>query len=139
MKPLVLALALAATSAMAADPVAVFKNATCGCCSKWIEHLEKAGYEVRSKDVEALNAVKARYGVPMELRSCHTAVVGGYVIEGHVPAADIQRLLREKPAVAGLAVPGMPMGSPGMEGPTSERYEVVSFTREGKTAVFARH
>lgn len=134
-----LALAMSAGHAIAAEPIAVFKSSTCGCCTQWIDHLRKSGFEVRSTDIETMNAVKARFGVPPEMRSCHTAVVDGYVIEGHVPASDIQRLLRERPKVAGLAAPGMPLGSPGMEGPRSEPYSVMSFTKDGTSAVFAKH
>lgn len=134
-----LAFALSTGLAIAAESIAVFKSSTCGCCTKWIDHLRENGFEVRSTDTEAMNAVKARYGVPVEMRSCHTAEVGGYVIEGHVPASDIRRLLKERPKVAGLAAPGMPPGSPGMEGPNPEPYSVMSFTKDGKSAVFAKH
>jgi hypothetical protein len=118
-------------------PVQVFKDATCGCCSVWVEHLRRKGFAPTSENVADINAVKAKYGVPPQTRSCHTAVVGGYVIEGHVPAAEIQRLLKEKPKVAGLAVPGMPIGSPGMEGPNARPYDVLTFDKAGKTAVYS--
>ena len=117
----------------------VYKSPTCGCCSKWIEHLEANGFQVESEDLLDLRALKQTNGIPPRLGSCHTAIVEGYVIEGHVPAQDISRLLEERPAVAGLAVPGMPIGSPGMEGPNPERYEVLSFDGGGKTSVFATH
>lgn len=121
----------------------VYKAASCGCCKSWVEKMRAAGFEVRVTDLEddALQAEKRKRGVGENLASCHTAVVNGYVVEGHVPAADIKRLLAEKPAVSGLAAPGMPRGSPGMEMPGGQKdaYDVVSFTRAGKTAVFARH
>ena len=123
---------------LAPPEVTVYKSPTCGCCKKWVDHLRANGFTVRANDVTDVDAYKTRYGVPAALGSCHTAVVGGYAIEGHVPADLIHRLLKEKPKVVGLAVPGMPMGSPGMEGPTAERYEVLSFTRDGTTRVFAR-
>lgn len=122
-----------------ATPIAVYKDAACGCCAKWIAHLEAHGFRARVTDTGKMSAIKAQHGVPAELRSCHTAVVGGYVIEGHVPAADVKRLLAQKPKVAGLAAAGMPLGSPGMEGGASQPYDVVAFTRDGKTSVFARH
>lgn len=134
-----LTMSLSVAHALAAEEITVFKSPTCGCCAKWIEHLRSNGYEVRVSNVEAMNAVKARFNVPAEVRSCHTAMVGGYVIEGHVPASDIQRLLKEKPKVAGLAAPGMPLGAPGMEGAKAEPYSVMSFTKDGASAVFARH
>lgn len=104
-------------------------------------HLRQHGFTVRTTDVEDIAAVKAARGVPRELQSCHTAVVEGYVIEGHVPAADVQRLLKERPAVLGLAVPGMPIGSPGMEveGAASQRYNVMAFDKEGQSRLFASH
>jgi len=134
-----LTLTLSVAHAFAAEEITVFKSATCGCCGKWIEHLRKSGYNVRVSNVEAMSAVKARFNVPAEMSSCHTAVIGGYVIEGHVPASDIQRLLKEKPKVAGLAAPGMPPGAPGMEGSRAEPYSVMSFTKDGGSAVFAKH
>ncbi len=118
--------------------VTVYRTATCGCCKNWEEHLRTHGFRVESHEVDDLPAVKVRHGVPARLASCHTAVVGGYVVEGHVPADLVRRILDERPEVAGLAVPGMPMGSPGMEGPRSDPYEVVSFDRAGNTSVYAR-
>jgi hypothetical protein len=123
-----------------APVIEVFKTATCGCCALWVKHLEANGFRTKVTDVDDLTQVKAKYGVPGRLQTCHTGVVEGYVVEGHVPAADVQRLIREKPAVAGLAVPGMPIGSPGMEaGSTMQRYDVLTFTKQGQTAVFASH
>ena len=126
-------------AAAALPEVVVYKSPTCGCCTEWVAHLRRHGFRVRSEDVAELQPVKARHGVPPELQSCHTALVGGYVVEGHVPADLVERLLRERPKVAGIAVPGMPVGSPGMEvpGARAERYRVLTFDRDGKTEVFA--
>jgi hypothetical protein len=117
--------------------VLVYKSPTCGCCNGWIEHLEAAGFTVEARDSRELMTVKRDAGVPVELSSCHTALVGGYVVEGHVPAEHLKSLLADEPEVAGIAVPGMPIGSPGMEGPDPEPYEVYSFTHDGGTAVYA--
>ncbi len=126
-----------------AAPVAVtvYKNAQCGCCRSWVEHLRKEGFTVTANDVDDLAAIKRKLGVPASLASCHTAVVGAYVVEGHVPAADIRKLLAEKPKLAGIGVPGMPVGSPGMEVPglPADKYDVTAFTKEGKQRVFASH
>jgi len=119
--------------------ITVYKDASCGCCKSWIEHLIKHGYRVDAKDSDDMTEIKRSLGVPEALTSCHTAVVNGYLIEGHVPAADIARLLKTKPKVAGLAVPGMPMGSPGMEGPRTQKYDVLSFDKAGKTKIFASY
>lgn len=137
------AAAMSAAAHESAAPIAVivYKNAQCGCCKNWVEHLRKAGFEVTAKDVNDLSAIKNKLGVPSALASCHTAIVGQYVVEGHVPAADIKRLLDEKPKVAGIGVPGMPVGSPGMEmpGTPADRYDVVAFAKDGKQRVFASH
>ena len=123
-----------------ATQITVFKDPNCGCCKSWVEHLRKHGFAVAVRDTSDVSGAKRSGHVPQQLHSCHTAFVNGYVIEGHVPAADIQRLLTEKPKVAGLAVPGMPVGSPGMEmGARADSYEVVAFNRDGATRVFARH
>lgn len=124
--------------------IQVYKTPTCGCCSKWIDHLRAAGFEVEATDLPDLTRLKATNGVPRSLASCHTGLVEGYVLEGHVPAGDVERLLEERPAIAGLAVPGMPMGSPGMEHPDPRRheaYDVVAFgTKDaGGTRVWASH
>ncbi|HEY8548771.1 MAG TPA: DUF411 domain-containing protein [Vicinamibacterales bacterium] len=118
----------------------VWKSATCGCCAKWNEHMAAAGFEVASTDVPDVNAVKDKHGVPPQLRSCHTGLVGGYVLEGHVPADVVQKLLKERPSdVVGIAVPGMPAGSPGMEVPggRTDSYQIIAFDRNGKTRVYA--
>lgn len=123
-----------------AKEATVYKSATCGCCKKWVEHLQKSGYTVTSHDVPDVAVYKTRYGVPAALGSCHTAVVsGGYVVEGHVPADLIDKLVVERPQdIIGLAVPGMPQGSPGMETGSVEHYDVLGFNKAGKTRVFAR-
>lgn len=121
--------------------VTVYKNAQCGCCNSWVEHLRKEGFSVTAKDVDDLTAIKRKLGIPASLGSCHTAVVGSYVVEGHVPAVDVRRMLRERPKIAGIGVAGMPVGSPGMEvaGMAADRYEVMAFTKDGKQRVFASH
>lgn len=134
------AVAPAPAHARAKEPViTVYRDPNCGCCKNWIAYLIKHGFKVVDKTSDDMPEIKSGLGVPDDLRSCHTGVVNGYVIEGHVPAADIARLLKEKASVAGLAVPGMPMGSPGMEGSRVDRYDVISFRKDGKTAVFAKH
>jgi hypothetical protein len=123
-----------------ARTVAVFKSPTCGCCSKWNEHMTAAGYAVTSRDLQDVAAKKDEYRIPSNLRSCHTAVVGGYVVEGHVPADVVAKLLAEKPAgVVGIAVPGMPVGSPGMESADGFKtpYQVMAFTKDGQSRVYA--
>jgi hypothetical protein len=112
--------------------ITVHKDPTCGCCSGWVEHLQRAGFEIKVLDTKDLDAVKQRFGVPEDLAACHTAEVSTYVVEGHVPAAALKRFLAEKPTATGLAVPGMPIGSPGMEGGTPEPYEVVLFGPAGR-------
>jgi len=136
-------LALAAAGARlgraAAKPaIAVHKSPTCGCCGAWVEHVRASGYAATVQDVEDLSPIKRKLGVPRTLQSCHTAVVEGYVIEGHVPADLIDRLLAERPTVVGIAVPGMPIGSPGMEvpGQAAERYQVLAFDQKGRATVF---
>ena len=123
--------------------VEVYKDPSCGCCAKWVAHLEAAGFTTKVTEMPnaKLADFKTAHGVPQAARSCHTGLVGGYAIEGHVPAADIHRLLKDKPAVVGLAVPGMPIGSPGMEveGMKPAPYDVVTFDKQGATKVFASH
>lgn len=111
--------------------IQVFKSPTCGCCSMWVDHLAENGFEVEAKDVDDLNGIKQMAGVPGHLQACHTAVIDGYTIEGHIPASAIKKLLAERPAVKGLAVPGMPAGSPGMPSPRPEPYDVVAFGENG--------
>ena len=107
--------------------ITVHKDPSCGCCSGWVQHVQKAGFVTKVFDTNDIDAVKKRLGVPNDLAACHTAEVGGYVIEGHVPAAALRRFLAEKPQAKGLPVPGMPIGSPGMEGGKPEKYDVVLF------------
>ncbi len=123
----------------AVPAVSVSKLVECGCCDQWAEHLRKNGFAVSVREVPDLAPVRKKYGVSRDFGTCHVAMVEGYVVEGHVPAADIRRLLRERPKVAGLAVPGMPAGSPGMEGPRSDPYEVLAFERSGAARVYARY
>lgn len=126
-------------SGKAADEtVLVYKTPTCGCCQKWVDHLDDAGFDVEVRNLTSLAAIKNELGLPRQLASCHTAVVDGYVIEGHVPAVHVQRLLEERPAIKGIAVAGMPIGSPGMEGPNPQAYDVVAFDAAGSTSVYAR-
>ncbi len=129
----------AAATAVAAtgDTIEVWKDANCGCCKSWVEHMEKHGFTVIAHDTPNLTPIKQKNGVGADLVSCHTGVIHGYAVEGHVPADLVRKMIDEKPAIAGLAVPGMPMGSPGMEGPTSQPYDVIAFTRDGKRTVYA--
>jgi hypothetical protein len=127
-------------TAASTTKVTVFKDPNCGCCQQWVQHLRKHSFEVAVRDTSDVSGVKRTGRVPEQLHSCHTAFVGGYVVEGHVPAADIQRMLRDKPRIAGIAVGGMPAGSPGMEvGARKDPYDVIAFDRDGTTRVFARH
>ncbi len=127
------------TAQSAAPTIVVYKTPTCGCCTKWVEHLQANGFTVMAQNRDDLAPIRAQHGVPQRLLSCHTALVGSYIVEGHVPADDVKKLLAEKPAVKGIAVPGMPLGSPGMEHPTPQRYDTLAFTADGQTTVFARH
>lgn len=132
---------LAQTKPDAGPAVSVYKTPTCGCCAKWVDHMKSAGFQMTVTDMpkESLDTVKGKHKVPAAVHSCHTAVVDGYVIEGHVPASEVKRLLKERPQATGIAVPGMPLGSPGMEvsGVTAQPYNVMSFDADGKTRVFA--
>ena len=131
---------LASFQLQAAGPqVHVFKTKTCGCCGKWVEHMKANGFTPIVQDVPSTAEYRIKYGVPDKLMSCHTATVGGYTVEGHVPAADIHSLLKKRPKAKGLAVPGMPMGSPGMEGPRREAYSVLLFQEDGRISVFQKH
>jgi hypothetical protein len=127
-------------SSSAAEPteIQVYKSPTCGCCTKWVDHLRDNGFSVTVTELNDVTPIKLENGVPRRLASCHTAIVEGYIVEGHVPAADVRRLLSDRPKISGLAVPGMPVGSPGMEGPNPERYQVLSFG-VGGTRVFSEH
>ena len=143
------ALALVVSGGSASQPappgprtvVTVYKSPTCGCCSKWVDHVRQAGFtaKVTEMDDAALDALKNKLGVPRTAQSCHTALIGGFVVEGHVPAAEITRLLKEKPAIQGIAVGGMPVGSPGMEVPGTQPrpYNVVTFDKQGGVRVFS--
>lgn len=127
-------------SAAHAATLTVHKSASCGCCAKWVEHVQKHGFSVKVVNVDDIMAVKAKAGIPDRLASCHTSMVGGYVVEGHVPAADIKKLLAQKPKAKGIVVPGMPMGSPGMEhGDHRAPFQTLLLKADGTTAVFARH
>ena len=133
-------LALLACAQATAQTIDVVKSPYCGCCAQWVEYLRVNGFTVRVTDVEDVTPVARQHGVPNQLRSCHTATVEGYALEGHVPVEDIRRLLAERPQAAGLAVPGMPIGSPGMEqGDRRQPYATVLFHRDGRQQVFARH
>jgi hypothetical protein len=120
--------------------VKVYKSPTCGCCVKWADQLQASGFRVETVNVRDVIPIKKQLGVPPQLGSCHTAVVNGYVVEGHVPIVDILRLLRERPETTGIAVPGMPIGSPGMEGPNPQPYKVYAFEKStGKIDEYATH
>ena len=136
--------ALLAATAQAAPTkqpdVHVWKSPTCGCCTAWVDHMRKAGFVVNITEVDDTGPTRKRLGMPAKLGSCHTALVGGYVLEGHVPADDVKRLLRNKTAGLGLSVPGMPVGSPGMEmGPRLDPYDVLLVQRDGSTSVFSHY
>lgn len=131
------AAAVATTPPPRGPAITVYKSPSCGCCANWVDHLRAAGFAVTVRDTSDVGVVKTARGVPPALASCHTAVAAGYVFEGHVPADLIRRFLKEAPAAAGLAVPGMPAGSPGMEGPSPVRYDVVTFDSRGRTSVYA--
>jgi hypothetical protein len=120
-----------------ADTIEVWKDPNCGCCKSWVEHMRKHGFTVIAHDTADMTPVKQRNKVGADLASCHTGVIRGYTIEGHVPADLVRKMLDEKPAIAGLAVPGMPMGSPGMEGGRADKYDVIAFTADGGRKVYA--
>ena len=126
--------------AHASPTIEVYKSPTCGCCNAWIDHLKENGLEVKSYNTSNVTPFKIQLGVPQQLTSCHTAIVDGYAIEGHVPAQDIHRLLKERPDILGLTVPGMPVGSPGMEmGNRKDPYTVLTFDQQGKTSPFSQY
>lgn len=128
-------------AATPAEKVTVYKTSSCGCCRLWVDHMKANGFDVQAIDVSAgdVRAVSRAAGLPEDGASCHTSKIGNYVVEGHVPAADIKRMLKEKPAIAGIAAPGMPQGSPGMEQGSKEPYDVVAFTKDGKMTVYSKH
>ncbi|MBI4887509.1 MAG: DUF411 domain-containing protein [Acidobacteria bacterium] len=124
-----------------APTVEVYKSPTCGCCANWVKHLQQHGFKTQVTETDDITGIKTKNKVPARVQSCHTAIVDGYVLEGHVPAADLQRLLKERPAVLGLAVPGMPIGSPGMEVPNmkAQAFDVIAFDKQGQLKVYASH
>lgn len=138
-RALVAASLLVLGSVAHAATLTVMKSPACGCCAKWIEHAEKHGFTVKVVNVDDIMAVKAKAGIPDEFASCHTTMVGGYVVEGHVPAADIKKLLAQKPKAKGIAVPGMPGGSPGMEHSGKQPFQTLLLKADGSTSVFAQH
>lgn len=124
----------------ALPPIASYRSASCGCCKGWVQHMRANGFEVKDAVVSDIDVIRRRLGVPTRLISCHTAQVAGYFLEGHVPAADVKRLLRTRPLVLGLAVPGMVLGTPGMEAVTvAKPYSVLAFTKTGRTSLFSRY
>jgi hypothetical protein len=136
---LLLVLGASVGHGQAGTAVTMYKQVGCGCCSIWAEHLRKAGFKVSSMEMPDLDRVKTTYGVPRQVQTCHTALIDGYVVEGHVPLDAIQKLLKERPKVAGIGVAGMPIGSPGMEnGSRKDPYDVVAFDRDGKTSVYLK-
>jgi hypothetical protein len=133
-----LVVAALSPSAQVATPIAVYKSPTCGCCGKWVEHMRAAGFNPKVTDLPNVSTVKQSMGVPSHLQSCHTSSIEGYAIEGHVPADVIRQLLKEKPKIVGIAVPGMPIGSPGMEqGSQKDKYDIVAFAKDGSQKVYA--
>jgi hypothetical protein len=118
--------------------ITVYKDPNCGCCTAWNDAMRRAGFVIDVRDTSDMGAIKQSLGVPANLASCHTGVVSGYVFEGHVPPDLVQRVLREKPAIVGLFVPGMPIGSPGMEGPNPERYDIIALGRDQRRSVYAQ-
>jgi hypothetical protein len=131
----------ALTGAPFLPPMTIYKSETCLCCEKWVDHVKAAGFTTTVHDRDPIDPIKDELAIPRHVRSCHTAQVGGYLIEGHVPAADIKRMLKEKPRLMGLAVPGMPVGTPGMDQPgvPAEPYHVVGFQKAGATSVYAKY
>ena len=133
------ALSSAAVLAQGLPPVDIYKSPSCSCCAKWIEHMRKNGFTVEIHEVNDVPASRKSLGMPDKLGSCHTSKIGNYVVEGHVPAADIQRLLKEKPKALGLAIPSMPPGVPGMDVPNAPPYETLLVKTDGTTRVYAKH
>lgn len=122
-----------------AEEIMVYKSPTCGCCKKWVSHLEDKGFDVKTKNMSDVRPIKNKYGVEQKFQSCHTAKIGKYFIEGHVPAKDIKRLLKEKPDIKGLSVPGMVMGSPGMEGHRKDKYNVLAIDKNDNATVYSQY
>jgi len=139
LKTFLITLSLFTSSAIAAD-MTIYKSPYCGCCTAWAEQVEEAGFEVTIIEQDNNNEIRQAHGITPQLTSCHTAKIGDYVLEGHVPIADIKRMLKEKPAIAGLAVPGMPASSPGMDVPgNSDPYQVIAFRKNGQKAVYNQY
>jgi hypothetical protein len=132
---------LSACEQSIANEITVYKSPSCGCCTGWVDHLKAAGFEVTAINHDNMDSIKQKYGVSDKLASCHTAIIDGYILEGHVPANDVKRLLKEKPAIIGLTAPGMPMHSPGMQPENLEpkNYDVLTFDKQGKTSVFSHY
>ncbi len=133
-----IALTAGAGPAQSASMV-VYKSPTCGCCKNWIAYMKRNGHSVQVQDLEDLDKIKKMAGIPEPFQSCHTAIVDGYVVEGHVPAKDVERLLKDRPKARGIAVPGMPSGAPGMGQDGAEGYDVVLFQADGSSSVYARY
>lgn len=128
-----------AFTALAANPI-TYKSPTCGCCNEWVEHMNDHGFTIETVDTQDLNRIKKQYGIDHQLASCHTTIIDDYVFEGHIPADDIKRFLKEKPQLTGLAVPGMPIGSPGMEyGDRKDPYQVIGFSETGMPTIYSSH
>ncbi len=141
MEQIVVALKVDMMQEAALPPMTVYKSPTCGCCKLWVDHMQKNGFKISVIETEDLNPIKLKLGVPAGLGSCHTAKVGDYFVEGHVPASDVKRLLIEKPDALGVSVPGMPIGSPGMEVPSGETqpYTVTQVNKDGSLSIFSLH
>ncbi len=122
-----------------AKDIMVYKSPTCGCCKKWVDHLKKEGFNVKTKDYRNMKPIKKTFGVKRQFQSCHTGKVGNYFIEGHVSASDIKKLLKDKPDIKGLSVPGMPMGSPGMEGHRKDKYNVLAIDKNNRATVYTSY
>lgn len=120
--------------------IVIYKSPTCGCCKKWASYLQDNGFKVTQVDTQSMRAVKTKMGVPQAMASCHTAIVDGYVVEGHVPVKEIRRMLEQKPAIKGITVPGMPIGSPGMEqGARKDSYDVLAIQHDGSATIYERY
>lgn len=133
------ALGLHLAASAATTTIDVYKSPYCGCCTEWVKHLEKNGFTVNTHEVEDTSAYRKKFGMPEALGSCHTAKIQAYTLEGHVPAAEIKRLLAEKPKAVGLSVPAMPMGSPGMEGPRKDPFDVLLVQQDGRHSIYKHY